>query len=319
MSTEGIQTSTFSRLAEYALCWLFSHEDGGTEHKMAQVLFKEKRPGADSRRLIAEEMARLRREGHIASVRRSSFTVTAAGKQAALGLLGWSKPPKAVDWRAVKARLETCLLEREAPSAEPPAQTHATLDEKTAEALAKALQLDLGPSATGAQVLDGVGWYALGIKTTEPFTREAALETLLSRLAGSATRLSLPQAISKLLAAGTRAAPPLRRMPVETAPRAPMPEEDKAFAARVLAAANASKTGRFGRDKVFISHVVQQLAREGADVGDVEGFKTRLVAAHRRKLLSLSRADMIEAMNPQDVDESETRHLNATFHFVKIG
>jgi len=96
------------------------------------------------------------------------------------------------------------------------------------------------------------------------------------------------------------------------------PEDEKRFAERVLAAAQALETGRFGDNKVFISHVFQRLADEGAVAGDTESFKARLVSAHVNGLLSLSRADMVEMMKPEDVDASATRYSGATFHFVRI-
>ena len=96
------------------------------------------------------------------------------------------------------------------------------------------------------------------------------------------------------------------------------PGDDGAFAARVLAAAQATKTGRFGDDKVFISHVFRRLVSEGAVARDPESFKSRLVSALRQGLLRLSRADMVEAMAAEDVDASETRNGSATFHFVRI-
>jgi hypothetical protein len=113
-------------------------------------------------------------------------------------------------------------------------------------------------------------------------------------------------------------------VPEENAPPAPgkslidLPKDDNAFAARILAAARASKTGRFGDDKVFISHVLRQLTNEGASINDADAFKGRLVDVHRSGLLSLSRADLVEAMDPKDVNASETRYLNATFHFVGV-
>lgn len=106
------------------------------------------------------------------------------------------------------------------------------------------------------------------------------------------------------------APPPKKQMP--------LPADDKAFTQCVLAAARASKTGRFGDDKVFISHIVQQLEAGGYAVGDVEAFKNRLVAVHRGRLLSMSRADLVQAMDPGDVDASETKYLSARFHFVSI-
>jgi hypothetical protein len=47
-------------------------------------------------------------------------------------------------------------------------------------------------------------------------------------------------------------------------------------------------------------------------------FKNRLVEANQQGLLHLSKADLPEAMDPNDVRESETPYLNAVFHFVLI-
>jgi hypothetical protein len=48
------------------------------------------------------------------------------------------------------------------------------------------------------------------------------------------------------------------------------------------------------------------------------GFKDRLIEANRQGLIRLSRADLVEAMDPADVRASETTWLNAVFHFVEI-
>ena len=47
-------------------------------------------------------------------------------------------------------------------------------------------------------------------------------------------------------------------------------------------------------------------------------FKQRLVEANSHNLLHLSRADLVQAMDPQLVAESEATYLNASFHFVLI-
>jgi hypothetical protein len=98
------------------------------------------------------------------------------------------------------------------------------------------------------------------------------------------------------------------------------PPEDfdlAAFANTVLAVARDCPTGRFGGNKVFISHVWQRLAGEPsfAALGP-DAFKRQLVEAHRADLLTLSRADLVSVMDPEDVRQSETHYLNATFHFV---
>jgi hypothetical protein len=118
-------------------------------------------------------------------------------------------------------------------------------------------------------------------------------------------------------AAGPPAAPP-------TNANGPPPQTDEAlelktFAARVLEAARSSPSGRFG-DKVFIAHV-WRAARNDPALGSLglDEFKHRLGEANQVRLLDLSRADMVEAMDQADVHESETRYQGATFHFVRAG
>ena len=50
----------------------------------------------------------------------------------------------------------------------------------------------------------------------------------------------------------------------------------------------------------------------------MNAFKQRLVEANSKGLLRLSRADLVSAMDPELVAESETRYLNARFHFVRL-
>ncbi len=93
----------------------------------------------------------------------------------------------------------------------------------------------------------------------------------------------------------------------------------EAFAERVLAAARAGASGRFGADKVFIVHLWRAAQDDPALHGmGLDAFKRRLGEANNARLLDLSRADLVEAMDPADVAESETHYHNATFHFVRI-
>lgn len=71
----------------------------------------------------------------------------------------------------------------------------------------------------------------------------------------------------------------------------------------------------FGDDKVFIVALWHQLG--GAKAMPLKDFKTRVVAAHVARLLTLARADLVEAMHPLDVSESEATYQRATFHFVR--
>lgn len=172
------------------------------------------------------------------------------------------------------------------------------------------------------RTLDALAWRAIGVESDAPFTRKAALvEVLRKKLDGA--RVRDPQAGLRMLAAKHVGA---RRPDGEGLSTAVLqtwlagagsndvtPSEAlKAFAARVNDATRAAKTGRFGDSKVFIAHV----HRAFADL-DRDAFKARLVEAQREGLVALSRADLVEAMDPDDVRDSETRYLNATFHFVR--
>jgi len=51
---------------------------------------------------------------------------------------------------------------------------------------------------------------------------------------------------------------------------------------------------------------------------DLESFKRMLLRANQKGLLSLSRADLVEAMNAEDVRRSEIESLGDTVHFVRV-
>ncbi|HEX4337174.1 MAG TPA: hypothetical protein VH062_14750 [Polyangiaceae bacterium] len=92
------------------------------------------------------------------------------------------------------------------------------------------------------------------------------------------------------------------------------------FASRVLAVAHGSAVRRFGPTKTFIGSVWAALRsdRDMDRIGETR-FKQLLADAHRRGLLTLSRADLVTAMDPDDVNASEVNHLGATYHFINVG
>ena len=70
---------------------------------------------------------------------------------------------------------------------------------------------------------------------------------------------------------------------------------------------------------MFISHVWKRLRDEpGFPRLDLPAFKNKLVEANARRLLTLSRADLVQLMDPGDVAESETHYLNAVFHLILV-
>ena len=78
------------------------------------------------------------------------------------------------------------------------------------------------------------------------------------------------------------------------------------FLSKVQAAAEACTSGRFGDNKVFIVHVWQSAPERSRLRGmDLAAFKERLAKANNARLLDLSRADLVQAMDPDDVRLSE--------------
>jgi hypothetical protein len=99
----------------------------------------------------------------------------------------------------------------------------------------------------------------------------------------------------------------------------PSPVDLAAFAREVLEAARETKMGRYGDNKVFIIHVWRSL-KNRADFQEMDliTFKKLLAEANNARLLDLSRADLVQAMDPEDVRLSEATYLNATFHFIRV-
>jgi len=75
--------------------------------------------------------------------------------------------------------------------------------------------------------------------------------------------------------------------------------------------------GRFGSEKVFVSAIWHRIERDPRlpDLS-LDRFKQWLVTANRDQLVDLARADLVGAMDPKLVAESEIEDLGATFHFV---
>ena len=76
-----------------------------------------------------------------------------------------------------------------------------------------------------------------------------------------------------------------------------------------------SKDHRFGGNKVFISALYDRLGGKMS----LETSKSRLVDAHRAGLLSLNRADLVEAMPAGAVNRSQINLFNGRveYHFVR--
>ncbi len=239
-------------------------------------------------RQVKEHLETFQRQGLVerVSTRGSACALTPAGKERACAFLGIDRIPGRIGWATVR---DTYLFAK-ALGIDPSYLKKRGLDGARAVVLAQRLDLPWRPSSTLTSVLDGF------------LARELEL--------GSRPRHSLrPSVVARVVAgeAGETAVPEQEPLDLER------------FARDVRSAVKLCDTGWFGEDKVFISHVWPVYAdRSGAGgVKALDEFKRLLVEAHRADLLTLSGADLVEAMDPRDVAASETRYLNGRFHFIR--
>ena len=319
-----------SRLGELALAWLLTREDGkGARSGLSRALqsFAEHRwSSSDWNTRLDETLAALEAGGLVRCTARKGLELTAAGRAHAQEWLGVKRLPEGTTWKKLKS---THLLARvlELPPSSVNLARLGTADGMRAVLVQKHLGTTSPGSRSLTQVRDALCWKQLGIETERPFTLAAVQAVLLARALQSSREAEPTQAMRQLAAKSVGArrsdADSLRLAALRSwlvpssEPVTVAPEELHTFAERVREAARASTSGRFGGDKIFISHVWHALRNQVRGL-DEQTFKDRLLEANRARLLSLSRADLVEAMDPADVSASETRYLGATFHFIAL-
>jgi len=92
------------------------------------------------------------------------------------------------------------------------------------------------------------------------------------------------------------------------------PKDLHAFAAKALAVAKSPQSKKYYEEHVFISSVKDR----GFPRMERSKFDAMLIEAHQSRLLRLSRADLVGAMDPELVRQSEVRFQSAEFHFIVI-
>ncbi len=253
---------------------------------------------SQSKKLAGAAILRLRARGLVEPG--SPLALSEKGRKVAIEALGVSALPRHADFRWAKKLL---LIQALGLAITPPRINGAGTSEwLCAQILADHHQLSLGSDPTLSEVAQALTWRALGLDETRPLTASAAFAPLLLR----GLEPGVAPSLESVLAAA----------PTSAAVRGDGLTE---FALDVMEAARSAPTGRWHDKKVFISHVWASLQRRGT-VSRItfDDFQRRLVEAHQARLLRLSRADLVEAMPRADVEASETVHLNATFHFVRI-
>lgn len=275
---------------------------------------------------VAEALTALRAAGLVFPKKQ---ILTDAGRTRALEYLGINELPAKVNFGTIKAKfLVPKALGLSAKATD-------TADKLAAVLLKRKFGLPVGTGDTITAVFDALACRELGFPDMAKMDFRAAI---LSKHIGESKPLSttdLKRAIpARLLEPQGKGTDGLRKLALKgfadattytpTQQSEPQSAADETFdledfANTVLSVARRSPTGRFGDNKVFISHVWRQLRDEPrfARLG-IDGFKAKLVEANRADRLTLSRADLVQVMDPADVRESETAYLNATFHFILI-
>lgn len=225
--------------------------------------------------------------------------------------------------------------------------------------LINAFQLAIDSHPTLVKVRDSLLWQQLAqpannisrqrqlaqsnFMQTKSFTINSAASLLLSSVLGTERELSWDNALKQLAAKaiGARRINPeelrlailriaTQPQPVSTQPQPlkkrlsqslqqPEALDLEHFASQMNQSAKRCQTGKFGDNKLFISHVWRQMERDHNTFGlDLNKFKHYLILANNKGLVSLSRADLPYAMDQEDVSTSETPYLNSTFHFIRL-
>jgi hypothetical protein len=267
---------------------------------------------------------------YLSKGKRNTLTLTETGRERALRFIGVAELPRGTNWSKVISKLlfpKACGLSNAA------AAKLDSGDKLAAFLLKRKYELGDGAGATVNQVMETLVCREVGFP--EETTLEGLVSAVLSRFLES-ERLSKKQLAFQLPLFQTgltdTKAESIRRKLVqqwlsgrcrEAASPETQPDErfDLAdFAATVKRlASDSGAQDRFHDNKVFISSLWHTSQSEPSFPQlTLAEFKQRLVEANQQNLVHLSRADLVQAMAPHLVAESETSYLNATFHFVLL-
>ncbi|MBF2075127.1 MAG: hypothetical protein IGS50_15400 [Synechococcales cyanobacterium C42_A2020_086] len=306
---------------------------------------------------IEAALARLREQGYVQPVTPSRYQISDPGRQQILGTLRLHSLPSKLQWKTLK-NTDWIAYALDLPALSPETRKQlAEADRLRAAILRRGFNLSIAPFSTLTKARDALLWQHLcSPKTAEnlnahlselqaqPFNQTTVMAALLNDLLQASKPLpwdkALPQLVAKVAEAKRTTPDELRiailrhavdisepatseeRTPSETdsADTVPPPTlSDEDFAKLTLEAARSTQAGRLGDSKVFISRVWETFQKQHPNLGiTLEDFKKRLIAANQQRKLDLSRADLAYALETEDVSASEIRHLNSTFHFIRL-
>ena len=288
--------------------------------------------------MSAAEFDELRNElasaGFLTKGKRNTFALTDAGRERALRFLGVAELPSRTNWSTVIAKY---LFPKAAGLSADAAAKLDNGDKLAAFILKRKYGLAAGAGSTVSQVLEAVACKELGF--SDETTLDGLLCAVLSRLMGS-ERLTKEKLVKQLplfetgltaasadavrskvvrdwLGGARRNRPcdrrhPNRRPPSHsTCPPLPRPCGRWRPAARPRI---GSTTTRCSSRPCGGQASGSRTSRAFPCLSSSSDWSRRT----RRTCSTLSRADLVQAMDPQLVADSETVYLNATFHFVLL-
>jgi len=257
------------------------------------------------------------------------YRLTHSGRQAALGIIGVDTLPPRTTWQALRNRYVTAMALGILPLGKSQLERLGKADGMRAAILAKHYRLPSGPVPTLSRALHELAWqqlakaHELADMTHKDFTRRAVLiATLLEgrsvnhpeeALAAMATDASAtkPEVVRDSLICQWLNGADSREVVIDRF-------DLKEFARIVRELAATSGEGRFGPNKVFIDTVWNRFqSQPGTPPMTRQQFDHRLVEANAAMCLTLSRADLVDAMDPESVRLSEIRLSDASFHFIR--
>jgi hypothetical protein len=198
-----------------------------------------------------------------------------------------------------------------APKATAPQQTAADLDAAAwSQAVPPAAAAARGRRRQRVRALE-LFEAELASGRTEPKNRRAAVQPSAPAGALPAVRASAAQSTPP---AEPRNAPPLVKA---TVPRAEGGLEK--FARDVLDSARHSRSGWVASDRLYIVHAWRQYTRTyPVRPPTLAMFKTLLLQARRKGLLSLAADELAAFHRRSDVERSQSEYLGATFHLLVV-
>lgn len=330
-------------------CLLFAEAKGlatSALKRASKPLAGSEQSGSAFTEKIDKALTALSAQNNIQLSSRSRYKITETGHQYLLDKLGLPSLPLHLRWNSFKnADWIAYALKLPALSSET-RKLIAEADGLRAAILKQAFTLPVDDFASLTEARNALLWQQLCDPATatnlqqrlptlrrQAFNQGTVMSALLNDLLQTAKPLpwekALPQLVAKVANAKRTSPEELRvtilrqaltNTPVESEMSAPQVKEQtlSEFAQVTLQAAKATKNGRLGDNKVFISAVWETLHQSSALQISLHDFKQHLLAANQQQLLTLSRADMSYALDPEAVSASELTHMNSTFHFIRL-